>query len=257
VGFKLNQNHVAFRGLEGISIFAKIRSSEDLVGLAMAKDALEQAGARDIDLILPYVPYARQDRMCDKGEAFALKVFCKILNSLNFKSVTIVDPHSEVTPALIDNVKVVSQLAIIEKLPLEIKQKMVASVFVSPDAGANKKTAKLASFFGHSSFIRADKNRDLTNGNILETIVYCDDLKGQNVTIVDDLCDGGKTFIELSKVLKQKNAGKIYLYVTHGIFSRGVDALLDAGIDEIWTTNSWADIKQWREVIVLDLEAVL
>ena len=130
---------------------------------------------------------------------------------------------------------------------------MVGSTFVIPDAGANKKTAKIASYFGHSSFIRADKLRNLSTGDILETVVY-GDVVG-NITIVDDLCDGGKTFIELAKVLKQKGAEKINLYVTHGIFSKGTYPLYTAGIDYIITTNSrgeWAVDDRW---FVLDLKS--
>lgn len=43
--------------------------------------------------------------------------------------------------------------------------------------------------------------------------------------IVDDICDGGGTFIGLAEELKRKNAGKIYLAVSHGIFSKGIDKL--------------------------------
>jgi ribose-phosphate pyrophosphokinase len=114
---------------------------------------------------------------------------------------------------------------------------------ISPDAGSNKKIFDLAKSIGYvGEIIRCDKIRDISTGNIIETIVYKDDLNGMDCLIVDDICDGGRTFIELSKILKQKNCGKVYLVVTHGIFSAGLD-VLKPHFDGIFTTNSYKDIE--------------
>jgi ribose-phosphate pyrophosphokinase len=76
---------------------------------------------------------------------------------------------------------------------------------ISPDAGSNKKIFDLAKSIGYDGeIIRCDKLRDISTGNIIETIVYKDDLNGMDCLIVDDVIDGGRTFIELSKILKQK-----------------------------------------------------
>jgi ribose-phosphate pyrophosphokinase len=242
VSIKLDaQNFKFFDRLGVVKIFAKLQNSQDFFFLAMAKDSLKKLGETRVDLILPYVPYARQDRVCDKGESFSLQVFCNLLNSLDFESVTIFDPHSDVTPALINNVKVISQLDIISGSRFNEYLCNSKFVFVSPDAGANKKVSSLASYFMHQRFIRADKLRDLTNGNIKEIVVYADDLTGVNPVIIDDLIDGGGTFVGLAKELKKKKAQKVILYVTHGIFSKGCDSLFENGIDEIWCTDSFKD----------------
>ena len=67
--------------------------------------------------------------------------------------------------------------------------------------------------------------------------VYAEDLKGCDCLIVDDICDGGGTFIGLANELKNKNAGKLYLAVSHGIFSRGFDDL-EKCFTKIFTTDS-------------------
>jgi ribose-phosphate pyrophosphokinase len=237
---------------------ARIKESNDIITLMMLKDAL----ARQLncmpkcELYLLYLPYGRQDRVCSEGEAFSLKVFANLINSLKFDSVHIFDPHSDVSKAVFDNVIVHDQLEIIHKYQ-DFKKHCLDpnNQFIAPDAGANKKVAAVAKYFNHGQFVRADKLRDLSNGNILETIVYCDDFKNGCVTIIDDLCDGGRTFTELAKVLKSKGAGKVALYVTHGIFSKGADVLFDNGIDEIYTTNSYNYPSDSR-CHVLDLENV-
>lgn len=256
IGLKLDAGNLNFLSSRGtVSVIARIQKSDDLMVLAMAKNALENLGIKRANLYLPYVPYGRQDRICDAGEAFSLKVFAQFINLLNFDSVIIVDPHSEVSAALFNNVKIIAQSEIINKWQLFIERVMTETIFVSPDAGANKKTFALAKFFGHVEFLRADKMRDLTNGNIKETIVYAEDLKNQDIVIADDICDGGRTFIELAKVLKTKNAGKIILYITHGIFSKGEEVLFAGGIDEIWTTNSFKTSFDPR-VKVFDIESL-
>jgi ribose-phosphate pyrophosphokinase len=114
---------------------------------------------------------------------------------------------------------------------------------VSPDAGSNKKIFDLAKLMGYvGEIIRCDKIRDISTGKIIETVVYKDDLFGKDVIIIDDIIDGGNTFVEIAKCLKQKNVGKLYLIVTHGIFSAGFETLSEY-FDRIYTTNSVKDIQ--------------
>ncbi len=226
------------------TIIAKIQSSLEVMQLVMLVDALRRFDSTPIRLFLPYVPYGRQDRVCNNGEAFSLKAFAGVINSLNFSKVIVCDPHSEVIGAVFDNVTVISQKQIINKFQAFIEKVIVSSsVFISPDAGSNKKTSEIAKYFNHNSFVRADKLRDLSTGEIKETIVYATEtIKGADVFIVDDICDGGRTFIELAKVLKRKDVNTVNLYVTHGIFSKGTKVLFENGIDAIYTTNSFFEI---------------
>jgi len=259
VGIQLDDFNLKYRYTKAAyqTIIARIMDSNDILRLLNVVDALRRENDTPIRLFMPYVPYSRQDRACNTGEAFSLKVFAKLINSQNFEKVTICDPHSDVVPAVFENIEVISQLAIINNFAEFHGMIAKGATLISPDAGANKKTSNLAAHFGHSSFLRADKLRDLQTGNIKETIVYADDLTGQTVVIVDDICDGGRTFIELAKVLKDKKAAKVVLYVTHGIFSKGVKPLFQGGIDEIYTTNAYnntnpVDIE--GKLTVLDLE---
>ena len=72
-------------------------SADDVMTLVMISDALRQMDVKEILLTMPYVPYARQDRVCNPGEAFSIKAFSRIINSLEFSSVVVYDPHSDVT----------------------------------------------------------------------------------------------------------------------------------------------------------------
>tara|TARA_R110000765_G_scaffold304395_3_gene398398 strand:- start:183 stop:845 length:663 start_codon:yes stop_codon:yes gene_type:complete len=219
-----------------------LRTPEDVMKLLMVKDALDQQlNAGLVSLNMPYIPYARQDRVCNFGEAFSLKVFCNLINSCNFETVWVQDPHSDVAPALLNNIAITSSSSIVES-DRHVWRKYEGATIISPDAGANKKVASLCKVLGKDTFIRADKVRDLSTGQITSTVVYCDDLKGQDCLIVDDICDGGRTFIELGKALKAKGAGNVGLYVTHGIFSKGKE-VFDNSIDDVYSHNDWTETK--------------
>jgi ribose-phosphate pyrophosphokinase len=251
ITFSGGEQHInvsTYKDLSTCQIVARVQSSSDLMKLFMLHNAVRLKGAETVDLVLPYVPYARQDRACAEGDAFSLKVFGNLLNSVGFDSVCVVDPHSDVTPAVIDNCRVISQMDIISKSDV-LTNLLLNTTIISPDAGSNKKMHSLSNYTS-KEFIRADKLRDVFTGDIKETVVYCDNLGGNNVTIVDDICDGGRTFIELAKALKHKNCGEVNLFITHGIFSKGVENLYNNYIDKIYTTNSFNEWDVYGSAIV-------
>ena len=254
IGVKFDQEPIRpFGNKHELTIVLRAKDASDLIELAMVKDAIQrQFHPTIVNLILPYIPYARQDRVCDAGESFSLKVFAGYLNYLNFNKVTVYDPHSDVAPALIDRVEVITQTRTIENFSVLWSKLRFADekpLIVSPDSGANKKVTKTAVAACHANFIQCDKVRELSTGKIIKTVVHAEkeQLLGREVIILDDICDAGATFIELAKVLKEKGAASVGLYVTHGIFSRGLDHLFNNGIDQVFTTNSLIDAKAANE----------
>lgn len=224
-----------------VEIFVNITNSADVMALLMATDALRRAGCGTIDLMMPYIPYARQDRVCAPGEALSLKVFADLINSQNYRSVEVWDAHSDVALALIDRVQHKKQYRFVNPLLLTSDH----DYLVSPDAGSLKKIYEIS---GGVPVIRADKTRDPETGAITGTSVYCDVLGNKNVLIVDDICDGGRTFIELARVLKGKTYGNIDLYVTHGIFSKGLD-VFEGLVDTIYCPNVFPNVPDHKLLV--------
>lgn len=254
VGVKLDTANLKYRYLDEPHIItARLQSSNDILSLLMVTDALNRWDKRPIKLFIPYFNYMQQDRVCDAGESLSVKVFADLINSAGFDEVAIVDPHSDVTGALINNLRIITAVNIIDNFEALNKRLFTPGVvFVSPDAGANKKVSKMAGYMQHREFVRADKLRDLTTGQIIETTVYAEDLTGQTCVILDDIIVGGATFAALGRVLKERGAKAVILYVTHGIFARG---LTIENVDEIYSTNSYrTDIGE--PVKVFDIEKV-
>lgn len=229
VGVKIeNASKVVLAG-EHIWVHLDWQGNDDLMALAQVVDIVKAAGARSWSLDIPYFPYGRQDRRCSPGEAHALKVFATILNSFKFSVVRTFDPHSYVLEALVDNLVTLTQSDCAYDLPM-------FEYLVAPDAGAEKKifTNYVANFA--DGVLCASKVR-APDGKILSTTLHGGEaIEGKTVCVMDDICDGGATFIELGKVLSEYNPKTLCLYVTHGMFTKGVDELLGL-YDTIYTAN--------------------
>lgn len=237
---RLDLSDVNCLNVEYINIEAKLKSSNNIMELLMITDTLKRNfNHTPINLIMPYLPYARQDKISADGESISLKVFADLINSQNYYTVTSFDVHSDVAHSLFNNFKNMEQHDIIIQSVVGDWLEKGNVTLVSPDFGASKKIYKLASHY-NLEVVQANKARD-SKGQIIKTEVYKDDFEGKDVLIVDDICDGGRTFQELVKVIQERNVGKISLYITHGIFSKGIQCLYDSGIDEIITTESFLD----------------
>lgn len=217
------------------SIYATLHSSNDVMELLLVTDAIrrEQCNA-EIKLVMPYVPYARQDRVCAVGEALSIKVFCDLINSQGYSQVEVHDPHSDVLVALLNNCKVNSQSDLFINMHEVIRA--AKTVLVSPDAGATKKIFELAKRYGFSRVVRADKSRDIDTKAITGTVIYSEPIGDKDFLIVDDISDYGGSFIPLAKALRPLTTGKIILYVTHCIMPEGLDKFRGV-IDEFYTAH--------------------
>ena len=233
---KLN-NRIDYSNVRKVVITHRVKNGDDLMQIMLAQNALKGKGVKQFDLIIPYLPYARQDRVCANGEAFSLKVFADLINMMAFDNVHIVDAHSDVTPALINNCHNQSNLNYVKQTVAELGE----VILVSPDAGSNKKVNKLAKNLNINHVVKCDKVRNTDTGELSNFEVFTSDLGGIDCLIVDDICDGGFTFIGIAEELRKKNAGDIYLFITHGIFSKGFTHLLE-NFKRVFTTNSFGDV---------------
>ena len=179
-----------------------------------------------MELYLPYIPHARMDRVKSNEDVFTLKYFCEVINSLNFRRVWVMDAHSNVSLALLNNVKQMSvQDTIYDavyKLTCEIaggydhQERMDAQadlVVFFPDEGAMKRYSDMINDMPYAFGI---KKREWATGKILGLdIMNAELVKGKNVLIIDDICSRGGTFLHSAKALKASGANRIFLYVTH------------------------------------------
>ncbi len=214
-----------------VDIVAYLTDSDSIITLIKIVDALRnQVSNLLIDAYIPFIPGARGDRIMVKGEAFNLKVNAALINLCNFNRVLCLDPHSDVTPALINNCTIITNHMLV-KSALYIAGIQQDSVLVIPDAGASKKIKDLASTLSSAgvsglSILKCDKTREVSTGKLTGFEVFKETLDPElEYVIVDDICDGGGTFLGLADEMKRKGAVKMHLIVSHGIFSKGFEEL--------------------------------
>jgi ribose-phosphate pyrophosphokinase len=226
--------------VDHIEISARVRDTSSIMDLLLVVNALRyQFGDNvNINLTLPYLPYARQDRVCATGQAFSLEVFSGLLKSLRLNNITVWDCHSQVGLDLTGAINVSPENIIKASESLVKILTAPDSVLVCPDQGAQARCTAIKNTLAVQEMVQCFKKRDPATGKILNTEVEADTLEGKTAIITDDICDGGFTFIKIAEQLKEKGAKKVILFVTHGIFSKGL-TVFQGLIDEIYTTNSF------------------
>lgn len=208
----------------------------EFLEIAMLKDLLDSEGTPTI-LKIKYLPYGRQDKEVSNDATFALRTFAKLLNSLAFQEVVIMDPHSTIAIDLINNSRA--------RYPKDQISKLILCDYFDiacyPDKGACSKYIEVYKELIGNRYVYGEKVRDQATGNILKyDLIGGDKVKGQKVLIIDDICDGGMTFKILAKDLLDAGALEVNLFVTHGIFSKGINTLKEAGITHVFTQDGEA-----------------
>lgn len=236
------QEDLVAQELEGegrFTVVANIRNGDDLMELAQLTDALRfatQGTEKSMRLVLPYLPYSRADRRFTQVDCFGLKVFGNIIDSLGYERVTTLDVHSMRSKSLVSNLVNDVGMNLIADALDKIDPYIVTTVgILLPDKGAQR--------YGIETILQCEKERNPVTGEILgfkvpptESFQGCD-----SILVVDDICDGGGTFIGLAERLKAQGVSlPLYLYVTHGIFSKGTDELLKY-YKGIFSSNSFTE----------------
>lgn len=231
------------------TIFALLRSTKDFLELLMLTNAIrEHYHKLPITLRCPYLPGARQDRVSSPGDAWALKVYAQALNTQNYTSVEVLDPHSEVALELVDRIYALDAQTVATQILKNTSAGQAAVsdwskvALVAADKGGIARTRALAKKLRVPVMGYGEKNRDSATGEIVSTtLVACgspENFKDRTLIIADDICDGGRTFIELAKVLRPHQPKAIVLYVSHGIFSKGLE-VFQGCIDHVLTPYSF------------------
>lgn len=222
-------------GFHDVTIETAIKSSQDLFQVLLVAGVLRNNGYSEINLDIRYLMGARMDRAISNCEPFTLQLIARMVNSAGFSRVRILDAHSDVATRLIRNSVNVLPFAVVEQVLTTTNHPVV----VCPDKGARDRVRKLYP----GIILECSKTRDMATGTLTGFKIdgpfqnFTSGRGGTEVLIIDDICDGGGTFIGLSKILREAGAKKVYLYITHNVQNK--DHL--EGIDRIFTTDSFSN----------------
>jgi len=246
--FPGGEEHVNVKDIQptsGVDIFARIKSSQDLMRLLLCMNAIEHRGAWWNTLYIPYLPYARQDRVCNPGDADSLALLLDLMcitrqnRSGNIHQIVSMDIHNPGVMMQDRNITLTELLMKEGLFPGFAERVYKDFIVVSPDKGSRDRSREVAEVL-NLPVCHASKVRN-TFGKIIQTTIE-PTLPGGKFLIVDDICDGGRTFIEIAKILKARGAERVELLVTHGIFSKGME-VFEGLIDHIYTTDSFCELE--------------
>jgi ribose-phosphate pyrophosphokinase len=203
-----------------------------IVELLLMQDAVHDAGAKKIIVVIPYFGYSRQDKKFEEGEAISARAIAQHI-SLHADYIITVDPHKEhilkffTVPAY--------SCSAVSTIAQHLKEKSIDFV-LAPDEGA-KERAKEAAELINCEYDYLEKTR--IDGNTVKITPKKLDARGKNVAIIDDIISTGGTMANSIKELKKQGAKTVLVACTHGLFIGGAkEKLLAADCDEIISTDT-------------------
>lgn len=246
--------------IQDLIVTSRIQTGDDIWKLACAMDIVKrQFTVREVSLFIPYFPGARQDRALF-NEALTAKVTANMINAIyDFNAIATFDAHSDVTTAVLNNGVNFTNHRFVHEALLKIISKDDFFHLIIPDYGASKKAVKLAECLYKKGWsfevVQGIKHRDMITGKLSGFGLTKTDFENTPAIIVDDICDGGGTFIGLAS--KIEFAHRIHLIVSHGGFTKGTKDLL-ACFDTISCTDSyWTPKLNTIGINVIPLNTVL
>jgi ribose-phosphate pyrophosphokinase len=234
--FPDNQPHINVGDIqeaEPVRVICSLTDSVKLLQLLQVSNALDNCFAQKKILVIPYLMAARYDRLMVKGDSIDIKVVADMINYCGFEKVILFDPHSEIAALLIHHAVVLTNKIMVEQYNRE--QAMV----ICPDAGAAKKVEHYFSWNSHlTDIVYCNKKRNVSTGHLVLEVLNPELCTNRNCVIIDDLCDGGATFLAIAEQIKPAH---LTLIVTHGIFSKGL-AALSQKFNQIIVSNSYSKV---------------
>ena len=259
-------NHNSLDALEGYipqRVFFKWEDDSDFVKLTILKDYMDSIGVEPEELLIAYMPYSRMDRS-ENGSPFTLKSVAKLINRLNFKDVYVIEPHSDVTCAVLDNASpVYINPMLLRKVKQAVDFQEKFDYIVFPDAGAQKRYAKSITArnqlvgFKHRDFETSEIKSLEIVGNIVEGAI-------SKAIIADDLSSYGGTFIKTANALRVKGIEEVFLLVAHAENSIFKKELFNH-VDGVFTTDTlltehkdnWTTAKFKNKLTVFNIEEII
>jgi len=221
-------------------ILAEAFNWSEMMDVMVAAEVLRKLNLNN-DILMPYLPFARHDRAFVRGDGEPLTVLRQIYLGLTTHNIVVIDPHSTESEPFRHIPQSNVANAALHMIHDHCGGKYVLDgyAFAIPDKGAVPKA--LTWLTDDDVSVQCLKVRDGETGALsgFDVIADQDQVKGKRIILVDDICDGGGTFIGLAAKLVEMGAESIDLVVTHGLFTKGVDELLET-FHRIYTLENYA-----------------
>ncbi|MBA1837475.1 ribose-phosphate diphosphokinase [Corynebacterium sp. zg912] len=222
-------------------------------------DALKRGSAKRITAILPFYPYARQDKKHRGREPISARLIADLLTTAGADRIVSVDLHTDQIQGFFDGP--VDHMHAMPILVDYIKSKYPLDnlCVVSPDAGRVKTAEKWANALGDAPMAFVHKTRDIDAANKVVSNRVVGEVEGKDCILLDDMIDTGGTIAGAVGVLKEAGAKSVVIACTHGVFSNPArERLSECGAEEVITTDTLPqNTEGWTNLTVLSIAPLL
>lgn len=236
------------RGHDVFIVQSTFAPSDNFMELLLMIDAAKRASALNVNVIIPYFGYARQDRKDKPRVAIAAKLIANLLSAAGASRIMTCDLHADQIQGFFDipvdhldgNYIFVPYLK-----ALGLKNIM----FASPDVGGIKRARSFAKFFDAELAV-CDKYRK--EANKVESMRLIGEVEGKDVVLIDDLVDTAGTICKAAGLLKEKGAKSVRAVCTHPVLSGSAyDNIENSVLEEIVVTDTIPLKKESKKIKVL------
>jgi ribose-phosphate pyrophosphokinase len=199
-------------------------------------DAFRRASAHSVTVVMPYFPYARQERMARGREAISARVVANMLEHLGASRVIYVDIHSPAIQGFF-NIPVDPLTALPLLASYFHKPEYTLAAIVSPDTGRATMAGKYAEFLNLPLVVMHKRRTSFSEARTTHVV---GDIKGRRPIIIDDIMAGGSVLRQLDALYEQGAEGKACFAVTHPILLSSALQILedDDRIEKLVVTNT-------------------
>lgn len=219
---------------DDVVVVQSTRTDQDLLELLLLEDAIRQAGARRLFVVVPYFGYARQDRSFFPGEPVSARALGRHV-AADADAVVTVDLHSPETLRTFP--KPAYEASGIPAVARLLRERPV-DLLVSPDKGGMDRAKRMAAILDKPWMSLEKRRIDSEHVELTLPKEVPVSLAGKQIVIVDDVISTGGTIVEAAKLLKRQNVGAITAACTHGLFLRDAFERIKAVTDSIFSTDT-------------------
>jgi ribose-phosphate pyrophosphokinase len=219
---------------DDVVLVQSTRTDQDLLELLLLADAIRQAGARRLFVVVPYFGYARQDRPFFPGEPMSARALARHVET-DADAVVTVDLHSSET--LRSFSKPAFEASGIPAVARLLRERPV-DLLVSPDKGGVERAKRMAAILDKPWMALEKRRIDSEHVELALPQSLPIDLVDKHIIIIDDVISTGGTIVEAAKLLKRQKVGALTAACTHGLFLRDAFERIKAVTDAIFSTDT-------------------
>jgi len=223
-------------------------ANDSLVEILLLADTLKREGVEEIQAIIPYFGYARQDKQHLPKECVSIETIAKILETVGMQKVITADIHNElVLDKLnldIQNISVLPTMAaqVYQDLDLDIESEKDITI-ASPDDGGIQRAKLFAKYFykdqKNTDFVSIKKTRHLDKVHYCEAVELRGEIKDKKVILIDDISTSGSTILNALELCKANNVNQVYVVIVHADFAKGVaEKFENSDLVQVYTSNT-------------------